>query len=82
MTNGGLLKVESIAFCNIFVLHLVIIGIENQFSLFLRVVVLHRFYYIVWLLAINLEPSQGTWELVPLLRGKVIVQNMVCRCPA
>ena len=38
-TNGGLMKVESIAecskraFCNTFNLHLVIIGLENQFCL-------------------------------------------------
>ena len=52
MTNGSLMKVESIAecspevgaFCNTFDLHQVIIGLENQFSVFLRVVVLDRFY--------------------------------------
>ena len=32
------------AFCNTFDLHLVIIGLENQFVVFLRVAVLHRFY--------------------------------------
>ena len=50
MTNGSLTKVKSIAesplgaFCNNFDLHLAIIGLENQFSVFLRVAVLHRFY--------------------------------------
>ena len=45
MINGSLMKVESNAeFCNTFDLHLAIIGLENQFSVFLRVVVLHRFY--------------------------------------
>ena len=34
MTNGSLMKVESTG----------IIGIENQFLVFLRVAVLHRFY--------------------------------------
>ena len=33
------------AFCNTFDLHKVIIGLENQFWFFLRVAVLHRFYY-------------------------------------
>ena len=32
------------AFCNTFDLHLAIIGLENQFLVFLRVAVLHRFY--------------------------------------
>ena len=44
------MKVESIAegaFCNTFNLHWAIIGIENQFSFFLRVTVLHRFDYII-----------------------------------
>ena len=34
------------AFCNTFDLHKVIIGLETQFSAFLRVAVLHRFYCI------------------------------------
>ena len=41
MTNGSFMKVESIAEYS---LHLSIIGIENQFLVFLRVIVLHRFY--------------------------------------
>ena len=32
------------AFCNTFDLHQVIIGFENQFSVFLREVILHRVY--------------------------------------
>ena len=36
MTNTSVMKVESIAEC--------VIGHENQFSVFLRVAVLHRFY--------------------------------------
>ena len=48
MTNGSLMKVESIAecstFCDTFDLHKAIIGHENQFSVFSRVAVLHRFY--------------------------------------
>ena len=50
MTNGSLKKVESIAkcllgaFCNTFDLHSAIIGLKNQFSVSLRVAVLHRFY--------------------------------------
>ena len=45
MTNGSLMKVESIAaFCNSFDLHEGIIGLENQFLVFLRGAVLHRFY--------------------------------------
>ena len=44
MTNGSLMKVESIVeCCNTFDLHEAIIGLENQFSVFLRVAVLHRF---------------------------------------
>ena len=35
------------AFCNTFDLQKVIIGFENQFLVFLRVVVLHRFYCIL-----------------------------------
>ena len=52
MTNGSLMKVKSIAecslgvFCNAFDLHQVIIGVENQFSVFLKVAILHRFYCI------------------------------------
>ena len=45
MTNGSLMKVESFAaFCNTFDLYLAIIGLENQVLVFLRVVILHRFY--------------------------------------
>ena len=55
MTNGRLMKVESIsecslplgAFCNTFDLHEVIICHETQFLVVLRVVVLDRFYCIV-----------------------------------
>ena len=39
MKNGSLMKVESIAECNIFDLHLAILGIETQFLVFLRVAV-------------------------------------------
>ena len=34
MTNGSLMKVESIAECSTFNLHSVIIGLENQLSVF------------------------------------------------
>ena len=34
------------AFCNTFDLHYAIIGLENHFSVFLRVAILHRFYCI------------------------------------
>ena len=47
MTNGSLMKAESIAecsFCNTFDLYKAIIGIENRLVVFLRVAVLHRFY--------------------------------------
>ena len=46
MTNGSLMKVESIAeaFCNTYDLHSAIISFENQFLVFLRVDVLHKFY--------------------------------------
>ena len=53
MTNGSLMKVESIAdaplgaFCNTFDLHLAMIGLENQFLVFLRVAVLDRLYCIL-----------------------------------
>ena len=39
MTNGSLMKVKSIAECNIFDLFLAIIGLGNHFLVFLRVVV-------------------------------------------
>ena len=48
MTNGSLMALQNAplgAFCNTFDLHSAIIGLEKQFSVFLRVVVLHRFYY-------------------------------------
>ena len=45
MTNGSLMKVESIADAITFDLHSAIIGLEEQFSVFLRVTVLHRFYF-------------------------------------
>ena len=44
MSNGSLMKVESIAEYNTFDLRLAIIGLENQFSVFLRVVALHSFF--------------------------------------
>ena len=37
MTNGSLMKIKSIAFYNTFDLHYTIIGLENQFLVFLRV---------------------------------------------
>ena len=37
------------AFCNTFELHKAIIGLENQFVVFLRVAFLHRFYCIFML---------------------------------
>ena len=48
-TNGSLMKVKSIAecfgaFCNTFDLNLAIIGLENQFLVFLRVAILDRLY--------------------------------------
>ena len=57
MTNGSLVKVKSMqnaplgAFCNAVDLHKSIIGLENQFLVFLRVAVLHRFYCIQSLLS-------------------------------
>ena len=51
MTNGSFMKVKVLqnaplgAFCNSLDLHFkAIIGLENQFSVFLRVAILHRFY--------------------------------------
>ena len=42
------MKVEGFAaFCNALVLHLAIIGLENQFLVFLRMAVLDRFYCIL-----------------------------------
>ena len=52
------MKVQSIAecslgaFCNTFDLHLGILGLENQFLVFLRVAVLHRFF------------SVFTWKII------------------
>ena len=50
MTNGNLMKVESIAecskgpFCNTFDLHEAIISLDNQFLVFLKMAILHTFY--------------------------------------
>ena len=50
-TNDSLMKVESIAncslgaFCYTFYLHLAVIGLITQFSVLLRVAVLHGFYW-------------------------------------
>ena len=50
ITNGSLMKVESIEECSrrgilqYFDLHYAIIGLENQSLVFFRVAVLHRFY--------------------------------------
>ena len=44
MTNGSLIKVKRGAFCNTFDLHEVINSLENQFLVFLRVAILHKFY--------------------------------------
>ena len=60
MTNGSLLKVESIAecskgaFCNTSDLHQATIGLENQFLVFLKVDVLHRLYCITN----NMDPDR------------------------
>ena len=46
MTNGSLMKVESIVECspcNTFDLYLAKFGIENQILVFFRVTVLHRY---------------------------------------
>ena len=48
MATGSLMNEESTV--EYFDLHLAIIGLENQFSVFLREVVLHRFYCISLLL--------------------------------
>ena len=56
MINGSLMKVESIAECSPLTA-LNIIGLENQFLVFLRVAVLHRFYY----LYMSLCKSCGPW---------------------
>ena len=54
-TNGSLIKVEDIAECSkgsilqIFNLHLVVIGLEKQFLVFLRITVVHRLYRAQWL---------------------------------
>ena len=61
MTNGSLIKVGSIAECTdwsilqSFDLHQATIGLVNQFSVFLRVAVLHRFYCarILFFISIN-----------------------------
>ena len=45
VTIGSLMKVKSIAECNTFDLHEVIIGLENQFVVFLRMAVLYRYPY-------------------------------------
>ena len=48
MTNdGSLMQVKSIAECSPLDLHYAIIGLENQFFVFLRVAVLDRFYMTV-----------------------------------
>ena len=44
MTNGRLMKVESIAECSPFDLHQAIIGLQNQILFVLRVAILDRFY--------------------------------------
>ena len=67
MTNGSFMKVESIAecsaplgaFCYNFDLHEAIIGLENQFLVFLRVAVLHRFYCTTILHAASLAQQKS-----------------------
>ena len=63
MTNGSFMQVESIAeclgaFCNTFDLHLAIIGLEKQFSFFLRAAVLDRFYCNM-IVCYHMTPSLG-----------------------
>ena len=79
MTNGTLMKVESTAicslgaFCNTFDLHYAIISLENQqFLVFLRVALLHRFYT-VFTVNSYAEVSRGTRDMhfglsLPLIR--------------
>ena len=73
MTNGSLMKVESTG----------IIGIENQFLVFLRVAVLHRFYCMCKLVdkktitILQIENSPDLWGstayiLYVFLNGLVI----------
>ena len=69
MTNGSLMKVKSItecslgAVCNTFYLNLAIIGLENQFLVFLRVALL---LYINCLILLNpFKPNillMGYWQ--------------------
>ena len=73
MTNGSIIKVESFAafgaFCNTFDLHYAIIGLENQFVVYMRVVVLHRFYCIFLsfqydAVRINQIYEQAKWSIM------------------
>ena len=59
-------------FCNIFDLHQVIIGLENQFLVFLRVAVLHRFTIIrkkdLYGQEIHVQIQRGIGIRTPLLK--------------
>ena len=57
------LKAESIergAFCSTFDLHQAIIGLENQFLVFLRVAILHRFYCKLFSICQQNTPKDST----------------------
>ena len=55
---------QNVALCNTFDLHKAIIGLENQFSVLLRVAVLHRSY---WILQYNAKWSNHTGKEISLL---------------
>ena len=65
------MKVENISVecANAFDLHKAIIGLENQFVVFLRVAVLHRFYLTLFQPFEGLPPSSG-------FKGTLLHSNM------
>ena len=79
MTNGSLMKAESIAECspwsilqNFWPALSYIIGLENQFSVFLRVAVLHRLYGSAWLSGrvLQASPALCPWARTLILGRK------------
>ena len=71
------MKVEyiSVEWSNAFDLHKAIIGLENQFVVFLRVAVLHRFYLTLFQIFEGLPPSSGfKWTFLHLNMASSVKQ--------
>ena len=63
------------AFCNTFDLHYVTIGLENQFVVFLRIVVLDRFYCILCI-EVAMYPYGNCFKILNYYNLSVLKRNI------